>query len=104
MTTSITQSIVEAIAGVVILAAIGGAALLALAATLWVWPKLLGRSEERLPTRLHKARSLPPTDGLAALGNPAAQPDDDGQLESESDEWVRRSSPPGVAPQFIEED
>lgn len=66
--TSITQWIVEthwivlAIAGEVILAAIGGAALLALAATLWVWPTLLGRSEERLPT-----------DGLAALDNQAPQ-------------------------------
>jgi hypothetical protein len=27
-------------------------------------------------------------DGLVALGNPAAQFDDDGQLERESDEWV----------------
>jgi hypothetical protein len=27
-------------------------------------------------------------DGLAALGNPAAQPDDDGQLEWEGYEWL----------------
>jgi hypothetical protein len=45
-----THWIVLAIAGVVILAAIVGAALLALAAILRVWPELLDRSEERLAT------------------------------------------------------
>jgi hypothetical protein len=34
-------------------------------------------------------------DGLAALGNPAVQPDDDGQLEWESDERVGWDTPEG---------
>lgn len=34
---------------------------------------------------------------LVALGNPAAQPDDDGQLERESDEWVGWNSPEGTS-------
>jgi hypothetical protein len=36
-------------------------------------------------------------DGLVALGNPATQFDDDGQLERESDEWVGWGSPEGTS-------